>query len=350
MTNLRIVVVGGGPVGLFAALFAARRGHAVTVLERRDGDGDKACGEGLMPPAVAALHAVDVCPRGHSFDGIRYLDAAGRHQVRADLASGSGLGVRRTELVRALRHAADDAGVEHVPAAVVDVEASAGGDGAASVSDDRGRSWVGDLVLGCDGLGSVVRQAIGVDRPAQGQHRYGLVAHFATAPWTSDVEVHWGSRGEAYVTPLGEHLIGVALLGVKGGSFRDRLGEMVALRGRLSGKEPLGGVLGAGPMRRVAATPVRGRVALVGDAAGYVDALTGEGLAIGFAGAAAAVGAAERDDLRAYASTWRTITRTPGFVTNSLVRATQHAGIRGALVPTAEKVPAIFGHMVRMLS
>ena len=86
----------------------------------------------------------------------------------------------------------------------------------------------------------------------------------------------------------------------------ERVSELDALELRLRDAAPVGRVLGAGPMRRRASTPVRGRVALVGDAAGYVDALTGEGLAIGFEGAkAGSVWAAEHGDLDSYAASWQ---------------------------------------------
>lgn len=343
---MRIVVVGAGPVGLFAATFAALRGHSVTVLERREGDGDKACGEGLMPTAVRDLAAIGVHPQGWPFRGIRYLDATGQHQVRADLRSGPGLGVRRTELVRALRIRAEASGVDLVHATAAEVRDTGA---TAAVVDADGRQWAGDLVLGCDGLSSAVRRAIRVEAPALGPRRYGLVAHFAARPWTPDVEVHWGKTGEAYVTPLGEELIGVALLGGRGEPFRDRVQELAALEVRLRDAAPVGRVLGAGPMRRRAVTPVRGRVALVGDAAGYVDALTGEGLAIGFQGAEAAVSAAERGNLDSYVKAWRGITRRPDLLTESLVKSTSSEQIRRWLVPAAEQAAPVFRRLVGVL-
>jgi flavin-dependent dehydrogenase len=342
---MRVVVVGGGPVGLFAGTLASQRGHDVVVLERRDGDGDKACGEGLMPSAVAALKGVGARPRGAAFRGIRYVDATGRHQVRTDLPGGAGLGVRRTELVRSLRACAEDAEVELVRAEVEEVRA---GPDRAVVETASGR-WVGDLVLGCDGLASTVRSKVGLEGQVAGLRRYGLVAHFAMAPWSDDVEVYWGALGEAYVTPLGERLVGVAMLGRRGGSFERRVADLPALASRLDGQERVGRVLGAGPLRRKATSPVRGAVALVGDAAGYVDALTGEGLAVGFRSAQAVVAAAESGHLESYRAALSSIRRRPDILTDVLVRSTSRPPMRRVLVPAAAEAPRLFGRAVALL-
>jgi len=344
---MHLIVVGGGPVGLFAATTAAQQGMAVTLFESRAGDGDKACGEGLMPPAVRALESIGVQPTGRSFTGIRYLDASGRTQVRADVPNAPGLGVRRTELVRELRRAASEAGVKCESSRVVavsstDESADIGTGGRASVVTQEGDVWDADVLLGCDGLSSTVRESVGLEQRASGPRRYGLVAHYAVAPWSSDVEVYWGAHGEAYVTPVGDDLVGVALLGGRGSSFEQRLEALPGLRSRLGGATEVGQVRGAGPLRRSSTAPRKGRVLLVGDAAGYVDALTGEGLAVGFLSARAAVAAAAGGSLDTYPDAWRSITRRSRWSTEALVRATSVSSVRRALLPVAATAPRVF--------
>ena len=104
-----LLVVGGGPAGLATALHAARRGLDVEVWEPRPGAVDKACGEGLMPGAVAALRELGVDPAGHPLHGIRYV--AGEQQAEAPFRAGHGRGVRRTTLHAALRESVRMAGV-----------------------------------------------------------------------------------------------------------------------------------------------------------------------------------------------------------------------------------------------
>ncbi len=119
-----VVVVGGGPVGLAAAMYAVGSGLSVVVLEPRQGAIDKACGEGLMPGGVRALATLGIKPVGWDLLGIRYL--RGGRQAEADFSGGRGRGVRRTELQTALGSAATAAGVEVLPLAACEVVQSPG--------------------------------------------------------------------------------------------------------------------------------------------------------------------------------------------------------------------------------
>ncbi|MFW5472884.1 NAD(P)/FAD-dependent oxidoreductase [Knoellia sp. CPCC 206450] len=341
-----LLVVGGGPVGLATALYAVRSGLAVTVREPRAGIIDKACGEGLMPGALAALRDLGVEVEGRPIDGIRYLD--GRHAVDAPFASGPGLGVRRTRLHAALLDAVHAAGVEVVPRGVRKVEQR---DDDVLVDGEPVRH-----VVAADGLHSPVRRMLGLDAARSGTRmrrpglrRYGLRVHVDTAPWTSMVEVHWSPVGEAYVTPVGHDQVGVALLSAERRPFEELLDAFPAVRDRLTG-HPWSPVLGAGPLRQRSRRRVEGRVLLVGDAAGYVDALTGEGLALGLAQAREAVRAVAAGKPTAYESTWRRLGRTHDLLTLGLVSATRLRPVRRAVVPAARVAPGVFRAAVNQLA
>jgi flavin-dependent dehydrogenase len=89
---------------------------------------------------------------------------------------------------------------------------------------------------------------------------------------------------------------------------------------------------------------------LVGDAAGYVDALTGEGLAIGFLGAQAAVSALVAGKPDRYRADWRRLTRRYRWSTEALLQATQQRHLRRALLPIASAAPTTFGRVVRVMT
>ncbi|HEX4977859.1 MAG TPA: FAD-dependent oxidoreductase, partial [Nocardioides sp.] len=164
MNGLDLLVVGGGPAGLATALHAARAGLDVEVWEQRPGVVDKACGEGLMPGAVAALEDLGVRTVGEDLTGIRYLD--GRRCVEAPFRAGPGRGVRRTALHAALREA--------VAAAGVPVRHRAAG---SLVQDAEGVDVDGTTagyVVAADGLHSPLRRALGLDTRSHGPARYGL--------------------------------------------------------------------------------------------------------------------------------------------------------------------------------
>jgi flavin-dependent dehydrogenase len=336
-----LLVVGGGPAGLATALHAARAGLHVTVWERRAGAVDKACGEGLMPGAVTALADLGVSPAGEELAGIRYL--AGGRAVEAPFRNGLGRGVRRTTLHDSLRAAVDRAGVRVELRCAAQVRQLPHG---VDVDGEQFR-----YVVAADGLHSPVRRMLGLDARPSGHRRYGLRRHFRVQPWTSYVEVHWADAVEAYVTPVESGVVGVALLTAsRGSSFDEHLTQFPTVLSRVRGAPAAGEVLGAGPLRQRASSRVSGRVLLVGDAGGYVDALTGEGVALAVAQARAAVAAIASDDPLRYERDWRTVTRRYRLLTASLLGATRVAPVRRALVPTAERLPGAFAAAVNALA
>jgi flavin-dependent dehydrogenase len=311
----------------------------VGVVEPRGGVIDKACGEGLMPGAVAALTDLGIPLAGYPITGIRYVDGAQR--AEATFRHGPGRGVRRTTLHLALCSAALAAGVKTEQRAVREVE-------------DRGDHLLVDgeptrHLVAADGLHSPVRRMLGLDAPVAGHRRYGQRCHVSMPPWSSLVEVHWAPSGEAYVTPVGEDRVGIAVLSDERRQLADLVWDFPVLAARLAG-HAVEQVRGAGPLRQRARHRVAGRVLLVGDASGYVDALTGEGIALGLAQAQAAVAAVRAGRPQAYELAWRRLGWRHALLTQGLLIATRHGALRTHLVPAAARLPGVFGVAVNQLA
>ncbi|UGQ12925.1 NAD(P)/FAD-dependent oxidoreductase [Yinghuangia sp. ASG 101] len=349
--RLDILVVGGGPAGLATALHAARAGFLVAVAEPRPAPVDKACGEGLMPGGVRALHALGVHPPGQPFAGIRYVrdDRVADARFRA----GHGLGVRRTDLHHALADAVVKAGVPILPLRVTRVCQDASG--VTAYAADRGTREIlrARRLVAADGLHSPLRRALGLDAPARalaGAPRYGLRRHYAVAPASEFVEVHWGDRAEAYVTPLAPDRVGVAILTRERTPYDRQLAAFPELAARLQFAEPVTPVRGAGPLRQRATRRVRGRVLLAGDAAGYVDAITGEGIALALAGAEALVACLAHGRPEAYDAAWLRLTRRYRVATGALLGARRHPATARRIVPAAARFPRLFTAAVDALA
>lgn len=334
-----LLVAGGGPVGLATALYADRAGLSVAVLEPRSRPIDKACGEGLMPGAVEALSQLGVTVGGHRLTGIRYTD--GRRSAEAAFRGGEGRGVRRTELHAALGAAVEAANIPLVNRAV----------GAVEQRGDRIRA--GGLearyLAAADGLHSPIRRQLGLDVSAGDRPRYGIRQHYQLAPWTDLVEVHWGPDLEAYVTPVASDLVGVALLTSHRAPYAVQLAAFPSLLNQLP-SDAVTSTRGAGPLRQRSRARVAGRVLLVGDAAGYVDALTGEGISVGLASARALVECVAADQPAAYESRWLAASRRYRWITESLLRVRSQRAAARLIVPAAERLPPLFSAAVNSLA
>jgi len=342
----QLVVVGGGPIGLACAIEARMNGLEVTLVEPRVGPIDKACGEGLMPGSLAALHRIGVDPPGRRLDGIAYLDRTSR--VEHFFADRPGRGVRRTVLHQALAERAEEVGAERIQAKVSGISQSAD---AVELSLSSGETLLAPWVIAADGLHSPVRRMLGLDgRPQPGtRRRFGLRKHFAVEPWSSLVEVHWSHGAEAYVTPVAERLVGVAVLGGRPLDVDEVVAGIPELAARLEGAAAVTEPRGAGPLLQRARSRSSGRVLLAGDASGYVDALTGEGMRVGFAQARAAIAAVRAGSTEQYERAWRITTRDFRLLTSGLVMASRSRS-RPRIVPTAARRPELFGSIVERLS
>ena len=337
MTNYDtdLLIVGGGPGGLATALHARRHGLSVVVAEPRSDPIDKACGEGLMPGGLAELTSLDVDPAGMPLHGIAYLSEHRRAEAR--FRNGPGRGVRRTSLHAALAGRAKEQDTQWIRTKVTSVQQDAHGVTAAGVR----AKWL----VAADGLHSPVRRAVGITATAGTPRRYGVRRHYRVPAWSEFVEVHWSRWGEAYVTPVEPDLVGVAILSRR----RPDLAWFPTLTRRLEGARS-GPARGCGPLRQVVSRRVAGRVLLVGDAAGYEDALTGEGVSLAVKQAAAVVDAIIRDAPASYEGAWHRVTRDYRLLTRAVVLASTPRAVRRAMVPACTLLPGVFGGAVNILA
>jgi flavin-dependent dehydrogenase len=335
-----VLVVGGGPAGLATAIRARQAGFDACVIDGSRPPIDKACGEGLMPDGVERLRELGCQPKPERcapFRGIRYLDR--EHRAEGRLPAPGGLGIRRLELHAAMARRAEATGVDLRWGV-----AARGFDGAVQTDGGPVRArWT----VAADGLHSPLRRWAGLDGGGARRRRYGLRRHFAIAPWSDCVEVHWAEEAEAYVTPVAPDRVGVAVLWRGGGERFDRLlDRFPALRDRLAGVPVASEDRGAGPLEQRARAVVRGDLALVGDAAGYLDAITGEGLALAFHQAFALVEAIEGGDLSRYAVAHRRLARWPDFMTRSLLRIECRPRLRRRFLRALAADRALFSELL----
>jgi len=340
-----LVVLGGGPAGLGAAIDAAQEGWSVVVLEPRRGDIDKACGEGVLPAGVAALRDLGVRDlAGRAFTGVRYSDAhAPQRAAAADFADGPGLGVRRVTLHARLTARAAEVGVEMRQTRAEDVDVRAD---VVRVGGLRAR-WA----IAADGLHSPTRAALGLALRPSRAPRFGIRRHFAVRPWSDRVEILLAPGAEAYVTPVGAELVGVAILFEGRGVYEELLARFPTLRARLGGASAATAARGAGPFeQRVRARVFRDRLLLVGDAAGYCDALTGEGIALGLQTARAAVRCLREGRPEAYEAAWRALAARPLALTAGLLALVRRRALHRPLLAGAAAFPSVMAAAVAALT
>ena len=153
--------------------------------------------------------------RASRFTASRYLD--GRRRVTGRFRGGAGRGVRRTALHAGLLEAATAAGVrvEHGDVGPVSQDATS-----VHCSGFHAR-----YLAAADGLHSPIRAALGLAAPSGGPRRWGIRRHHLMTPWSDCVEVYWSDDAEAYVTPVADDCVGIAILTSRKGGFDTHLGE-----------------------------------------------------------------------------------------------------------------------------
>ncbi|MGC2331346.1 MAG: NAD(P)/FAD-dependent oxidoreductase [Candidatus Acidiferrales bacterium] len=336
-----MLIVGGGPAGLAASIAARAQGLRVTLVDSRTPPIDKACGEGLLPEAVAALSNLGVdlrCASPTPFAGIRFCDE--RSSASARFRLGTAFGLRRTVLHKLLLERATAAGVSCVWGARVSGFDRAG----ARVNGE----WIrGCWLIGADGRQSSVRRFAKLGRNLRGPARFGFRRHYAVAPWTDLVEVHWGERCQVVITPTGADEVCVSLFASDSHRRIDgALREFPALARRLRNAQATsihaGALTALGRVRAVA----RGNIGLVGDASGTVDGIAGQGLGLAFQQAEALGEALGRGDLAHYESAHKRIMRSAARMTRLLLLMSASATIRRKAIRLFAAHPSVFSNLI----
>ncbi len=367
-TNSEIVIIGGGPAGLTAATILGRHGLRVTVLDRQSLPADKVCGEGIMPPGVNILSEIGALPLissqdAHPFEGISYRTTRGA-RARADFEDGPGRGIRRTALSDALRTIATAqpsvtlregirvCGLRHSNEGMI-------------VSCKEHPPISCRLVIGADGLRSRARKWASLEGPPAKRSRFGIRQHFHIKPWSRFVEIYCGPSLEAYVTPCGPENVGVAILWEpsryqraeqREGLFPSLLASLPELQERLTGAQAANSPRAIGPFEQRTRRRTAEGLCLLGDASGYLDPCTGEGLTLAFKQAKALgkilppaletyrEGCLPHSALRPYESAWRRITRSYFLCTRFMLACQRQPGTFDRLLRLAQARPDILRH------
>lgn len=330
-----VLIVGGGPAGLAAAIAARLKGFTVAVADSSRPPIDKACGEGLLPAAPVALAKLGIelnRENAFPFRGIRFIgDGA---SVEASFPSGMGWGVRRTRLHQLLADRASELGVRLLWGTCV-----------TDPKDFATCRWI----IGADGQTSRTRRLSGLDAASKEVSRFGFRRHYQIAPWADCVEVHWASGCQIYVTPVGANEVGIALLTRDSRQrVEDALQQFPQLQRRLAGAPFSSAERGALTISRRLRRVISGRTALIGDASGSVDAITGEGLSLSFRQALALADAMAAEDLERYQTEHRLLARKPMLMADAMLVLDRSPWLRRRALRLMAARPAIFGGLLAL--
>ena len=211
----------------------------------------------------------------------------------------------------------------------------------------NGRAVPCGWVIGADGHNSQVRRWAGLSGEREFDRRLGARLHFAIEPWSEYVEIYWGEHNQAYVTPIGTREVCVALLSRQPvGDFASALQEFPALRRRLGAAHTTTEVKGAVTVTRKLKSVARGRFALVGEASGSSDAITGEGLAMSFRQAIALARALAADNLSLYQAAHDDIRRLPHVMGRTLLLMDKRPWVRRRALRALAAKPGLFRQLL----
>ena len=334
-----VLIVGGGPSGLAAAIALKMRGADVLVADALRPPIDKACGEGLMPDALRDLAALGVewdVRDGALFQGIRFENwtDTDHSSVSADFKAGNGFGMRRPVLHTRLVERASELGVRFHWGTHVAL--------GKPVTLNHERCTYKYLV-GADGQSSRVRKWAGLDHGQWSTTRFGFRRHYRIAPFSNSVEVHWSALGQVYITPVAEDEICVAVVTRRSSTRMQQVIDSIPyLRERLVPNASSVRERGAVTTTRRLTHITRDNIALLGDASGTVDAVTGEGLALGFRQAILLSRSLGKNGLELYAAGHQKILQMPQIMARTLVLMDAYPALRTQAMRALSSSPSLF--------
>jgi len=274
----------------------------------------------------------------HPFRGIQFADEA--TVARADFAGATGFGIRRVKLHEILVRRAMEEGVEFLWGTRV-TQLDHG------IVTTRRERFSYDWLVGADGQNSQVRKWAGLEPRAVPRKRFGFCRHYQVRPWSDAVEVHWGPGCQMFVTPLANQEIGVIVFSRDPAlRLENALQRFPALARKLRGARPTAGEVGDTTSLRILPAVTRGRVALIGDASGTVDAVTGHGLSLSFEQAEPLADAMKNGNLSRYASAHRKIAAVPIAMTRLILLMERSDWVRRRALRLFQNTPGLFSKLL----
>jgi menaquinone-9 beta-reductase len=312
----------------------------VTVVDRAVLPIEKACGEGLMPDTLQALQRLGIelpFDRGYRFRGIQFSDASSK--VSAEFPSGSGLGLRRPVLHELLLRRAAELEVAFVWGAR-DVRL------VGNSLNVNGTVMTPGFIVAADGQNSALRRQAGLHELSRDVRRYAVRRHYRTAPWSPFMQLYWGNKCQLYITPVGREEMCVVAMSQTKMQLDDVLAQFPDLQQRLALAPRSSRDMGALSVSRSLRRVCHQRLALVGDASGSVDAITGEGLGLAFQQALALPEALACGNLECYESEHRRLTRLPGRMASLMLTLDKHIGFQRRALAGLARHPNLFASLL----